>query len=57
MIITRQSDEGVRARAATTVKSVNRNTHWQTFYHLKMAEIAAEEKVNNAIMAKFGHWL
>jgi len=31
--------------------------HWRTFYNLKMAEIAADEKVNNAFLVRFGHWL
>ena len=31
--------------------------HWQTFYNLKMAEIAISEEVDNAILARFRHWL
>ena len=31
--------------------------HWRTFYNLKMAEIAAENRMNNAVMARFAHWL
>ena len=31
--------------------------HWRTFYRLKMAEIAADDRINNAILARFGHYL
>jgi hypothetical protein len=30
--------------------------HWRTFYRLKMAEIATDDRVNNAFLAKFGHY-
>jgi hypothetical protein len=31
--------------------------HWRTFYHLKMAEIDADERSANAFLARFSHWL
>ena len=31
--------------------------HWRTFYHLKMAEINADERCTNDFLARFGHWL
>lgn len=31
--------------------------HWRTFYRLKMAEINADERMSNAFLARFGHWL
>ena len=31
--------------------------HWRTFYNLKMAEIATDERCTNAFLARFGHWL
>jgi hypothetical protein len=31
--------------------------HWKTFYHLKMAEIDADERSANAFLARFGAWL
>ena len=31
--------------------------HWKTFYRLKMAEINADDRWGNALLARFGHWL
>ena len=31
--------------------------HWRTFYRLKMAEIAVDERMNNTLLAEFGHFL
>ena len=31
--------------------------HWRTFYRLKMTEISADERMNNAFLARFGHYL
>ena len=31
--------------------------HWRTFYHLKKAEIDADERSANAFLARFSHWL
>jgi hypothetical protein len=30
---------------------------WKTFYRLKMAEINADDRWKNALLARFGHWL
>ena len=34
-----------------------KHMHWRTFYRLKTAEIAAEDRMNNALMARYGHYL
>jgi hypothetical protein len=31
--------------------------NWRTFYRLKMAGIAADDRMNNAVMAKFWHYM
>ena len=31
--------------------------HWKTFYHLKMAEINADDRWGGALLARFGHYL
>ena len=31
--------------------------HWRTFYRMKMAEIAADERMKNTFLARFGHYL
>lgn len=31
--------------------------HWKTFYQLKMAEIDIDDRWENELLARFGHWL
>ncbi len=31
--------------------------HWCTFYRLKMAEVTADDQMNNAVFVRFGEWL
>ena len=31
--------------------------HWRTFYRLKMAEINADDRWGNALLARLGAWL
>jgi len=34
-----------------------KHMHWKTFYHLVQAELAAEERMNNALLARWGYYL
>jgi hypothetical protein len=34
-----------------------KNMHWETFHRLRRAESKAEDRMNNAFMVRFGHWL
>ena len=31
--------------------------HWRTFYNLKMAEMNVSNRIDNAFMARFRHWM
>ncbi len=34
-----------------------KHMHWETFHRLRRAESKAEDRMNNAFMVRFGHWL
>jgi len=34
-----------------------KHMHWKTFYHLVQAELAADDRMNNALLARFGYLL
>jgi hypothetical protein len=34
-----------------------KHMHWKTFHRLRRTESKAEDRMNNAFMARFGHWL
>jgi hypothetical protein len=34
-----------------------KHMHWKTFHRLRRAESAANDRMNSAVMARFGHWL
>ena len=48
-----EADEYIRAGNLLKPKGM----HWRTFYPPKMAEINADDRMYNAVMARFGHWL
>jgi hypothetical protein len=34
-----------------------KHMHWRTFHRLRRAESAADDRMNNVFMARFGYWL